>query len=242
MNVIRVDRSELTKKEIIRVAANFFLRDGYSGTTFRTMSKVLHMSTGNMTFHFPTKEHLLAELVDMLCKFQWMLMEKEIKEGMNSIGAICLELLTMAAACEQNEIIKEFFLAAYTSPLSMEIIRKNDTERAKQVFGEYCTEWSEADFSDAEALVSGIEYATLMTTSTSAPLEPRIRSALELILSIYHVPPALRASQIEQALSTDYPSLGLRVFEEFKDFVDRETEQALYNLLVRKQSAKQTDA
>lgn len=68
--MIRVDCVELTCKEITRVAANFFLKDGYRKTTFRAMSQVMNMSTGNMTFHFPTKEHMLAGLVDMLG--QWI--------------------------------------------------------------------------------------------------------------------------------------------------------------------------
>lgn len=232
--MIRVDRVELTRKEIIRVAANFFLKDGYTKTTFRAMSQALNMSTGNMTFHFPTKEHMLAELVDMLCQYQWKMMEEEAKDGINSVMAICLELLTIAAACEQDEVIKDFFLAAYTSPLTMEIIRKNDKERAKQVFGEFCPDWTDERYSEAETLVSGIEYATLMTTSTSAPLELRIRGALELILTVYNVPEDVRKKKIAKALAIDYQPLSLRVMAQFRAYVDNETEQALFKLLQRK--------
>lgn len=232
--MIRVDRVELTRKEIIRVAANFFLKDGYTKTTFRVMSQALNMSTGNMTFHFPTKEHMLAELVDMLCEYQWKMMGEEAKDGINSVMAICLELLTMASACEQDEVIKDFFLAAYTSPLTMEIIRKNDKERAKKVFGEFCPDWTDERFSEAETLVSGIEYATLMTTSTSAPLELRISGALELILTVYNVPEDVRKKKIAKALATDYRPLSQRVMKEFRAYVDNETEQALFKLLQRK--------
>lgn len=233
--MIRVDRVELTRKEIIRVAANFFLKDGYTKTTFRVMSQALNMSTGNMTFHFPTKEHMLAELVDMLCEYQWKMMGEEAKDGINSVMAICLELLTMASACEQDEVIKDFFLAAYTSPLTMEIIRKNDKERAKKVFGEFCPDWTDERFSEAETLVSGIEYATLMTTSTSAPLELRISGALELILTVYNVPEDVRKKKIAKALATDYRPLSQRVMKEFRAYVDNETEQALFKLLQRKE-------
>ena len=66
--MIRVDRKELTRSEIVRVAVNCFLIDGYTKTTVNSMCKKLNMSPGNMTFHFPTKEHMLAELVEMLCK------------------------------------------------------------------------------------------------------------------------------------------------------------------------------
>lgn len=233
--MIRVDRAELTRNEIIRVAANRFLNDGYTKTTVASMAKALSMSTGNMTFHFPTKEHMLAELVDMLGKYQQKRMEEEARDGTSSIMAICLELLTIASACEQDEIAKEFFLASYTSPLCVEHIRKNDKERAKDAFKEYCTHWTEEQFEEAGILVSGIEYATLMTTSDTACLEHRISGALNTILQIYNVPELVRKQKIEKVISMDYNALGLQVLENFRTYVDRETEQAIFNLLARKQ-------
>lgn len=232
--MIRVDRSELTKNEIIRMAANRFLNDGYSKTSIHAMCKDLNMSTGNLTFHFPTKEHLLAVLVDLLCDFQQKLMEEEAAEGTSSLMALCLELLTIAAACEQDEIAKDFFLSSYRSEMAMEIIRKNEAKRAKKVFREHCADWSDAWYEEAAALVSGIEYATLMTTANSAPLEVRIGGALKTIMGIYHVPMELRDAKIKKALMMDYRALGLRVLKEFREYVDHSTEQALLNLMVRK--------
>lgn len=57
-----------------------------------TICDELDMSPGNITFYFPTKEHLLAVLVDMMCDFQWRLMEHEANEGYSSVMALCLEL------------------------------------------------------------------------------------------------------------------------------------------------------
>ncbi len=232
--MIRVNRKELTRSEIIRVASNFFLQEGYTKSTVNAMCKKLGMSPGNMTFHFPTKEHLLAELVDMLCRFQWKMMEEEAKDGYSSVMAICLELLTMASACEQDEIAKDFFLSAYRSELCMNLIRKNDKERAQKVFREYCGDWTDEKFEEAATLVSGIEYATLLTTQHSASLELRISGGLDTILGIYNVPEELRKTKINKVLAMDYPSLGLRVLEEFRTFVDTQTEQALIDLLKRK--------
>ena len=232
--MIRVDRSELTRNEIIRVAANRFLNDGYSATTVSSMAKALNMSTGNMTFHFPTKEHMLAALVEMLCSFQWSRMEAEAKEGNGSVMAVCLELLTIASACEQDAVAKDFFLATYSSPMTVEIIRSNDKRRAMDVFGQYCPDWTDDQFSEAEVLVSGIEYATLMTTETSAPLELRIRGALDLILTLYRVPEEIRKQKIEKVLAMDYRGLGLRVLSDFRSYVDRTTEQAILELMTRR--------
>ena len=232
--MIRVDRAELARHEIIRVAANSFLRDGYTKTTVSTIAKTLEMSTGNLTFYFPTKEHMLAQLVDLLCDFQRQLMEEEAADGTSSLMGLCLELLTIASACEQDEIAKDFFLSAYRSPLALEIIRRNDKQRAKEVFRAYCPDWTDEWFAEAETLVSGIEYATLMTTPDSAPLETRIAGALRTIMGIYKVPEEVRTRKIETVLAMDYRSLGQSTLSRFRDYVDKTTEQALHDLLKRK--------
>ena len=98
----RVNRRELTKLEIIRYATKKILGTGYSNTQVRGIAKDLNMSPGNLTFHYRTKEDMLAELVQMLCNFQWKMMEEEAKEGYSSIMAVCLELAAMASMCEEG--------------------------------------------------------------------------------------------------------------------------------------------
>lgn len=232
--MIRVDRAELTRNEIIHVAANRFLNDGYTKTTVASMAKSLKMSTGNMTFHFPTKEHMLAEIVDILCKFQWNLIEEEIKDGSDSIMAICLELLTIASACEQDKVAKDFFLSAYRSELCMNHIRKNDKVRAKEVFQQYCLDWTDEYFIEAENLVSGIEYAVIFTTLDSPSLEVRVGGALKIILSIYNVPKKIQEEKIRKVLSMDYQKIGINTLNKFRKYVDQITQQALIDLLKRK--------
>lgn len=229
----RIDKGALTKVEIITEATKRFLENGYSNTTVSAIAKGLGMSQGNLTFHFPTKEHLLAILVDMLCDFQWKRMEKEADDGVSSIMAICLELTSMASACECDETIKDFFLSAYTSPLCLDIIRKNDTKRAKEVFGTYCSDWTDEQFAEAEILISGIEHATLMVAGNPVPLEKRIEGALDSILGIYGIPEETRKIKLQKVFAMDYMSLGKRVLTDFKEYVVQANDQAFYELVKR---------
>ena len=130
-----------TKLEIIKVASRMFLEEGYSNTTIRAIATELGISPGHLMFYFPTKDHLLAEVVDMLCDFQWKLIKRITDEGASQLMAICFELTTMAAACEDSEIARDLYISSYTHPLTLEKIRKNDAERAHEIFGEYCKEW-----------------------------------------------------------------------------------------------------
>ena len=215
------------KMAMVRVANRMFLERGFSNTSVKAIAQELGISTGHITFYYPTKEHLLALLVEKLCDFQWQMMNQTVDEGKTSLMAICLELVAMAAICEENEIAKDFYLSSYTNPMCLEIIRKSDTRRAKEVFAEYCKGWNDESFAEAETLVSGIEYATLMTTHDSASLEIRIAGALNQIMTLYNVPADVRKMKIDKVLAMDYGNIGRRIFTEFTEYIDSENSQLL---------------
>lgn len=219
-----------TRLDIIKCGTTMFLEQGYSMTSPRQICDALDISTGNLTYYFPTKEHLLCELVDKLCKFQWKLMDEIAQDGLSSIMAICLELAAMAAMCDGDEIARDFYESAYKSPLCLEFIRKNDVERAMEVFKAYCPDWTTEHFAGAELLVSGIEYATLTAGGGPVSLEVRIAGALNQILSIYNVPAEIRIMKIDQVLSMDYRGIGRQMLQDFKTFVNETNEQALEDL------------
>ena len=227
-------RRNTTKLEIIQVASRLFLERGYSKTTIKAIADELDISSGHLMFYFPTTEHLLAVLVHMLCDFQWKMVQSAVAEGNTSLMAVCLELMTMASMCEEDEIARDFYVSAYTHPKTLEIIRNNDTERAKIVFGEHCPDWEHPQFAEAEVLVSGIEYATLMTVGEPVAVDLRIAGALKVILTVYQVPEELRKMKIDRVLAMDYRELGKRVLNEFKAYVEEANEQAIEEFLRQK--------
>ena len=231
--ILAVKKVKTTKLDIIKCASKFLFEEGYTHTSPRMICDALNIYTGNLTYYFPTKEHLLAEFVDMLCDFQWKMMEEEAQEGISSVMAICLELTAMVVMCEESPVAKDFYLASYVSPMCLEIIRKNDTKRAKQVFLEYCKDWTNEQFAEAEILVSGIEYATLMTTGEEVSLEMRISGALNQILIIYGVPEEIRNTKIQKVFAMDYRNIGRKVLKEFRKYVEETNEQAMQALLKR---------
>lgn len=222
-----------TKHEIVQTACRLFLEKGYSATPPKLICDEMGISTGNLTYYFPTKEHLLTTLVEMLCSFQGKLLQDMVQEeGTTSLLAVCLELATMVAASEENEIAKDLFLSAYSSPMCLEVIRKNDTQRAKHIYHEFCTDWSELQYAEAEILVSGIEYATLMTTNDSVSLETRLTGALNNIMMIFNVPEETRKLKIQKVLAMDYLALGEQVLGQFKSFVEQTNEHTVEMLLM----------
>ena len=223
----RVNPMNTTKMQIAHVALQNFLKLGVSNTTQRSIAEELGLSTGNITYYYPSKEHILSVLVEMLCDFQWQLMKQETNEGVTAMLALCLELTTMAAICEENAIAKELYITFYTLPMTLEIIRKNDAKRAKMVFAEYTQGWSENQYLEAETLISGIEYATLMTTESSAPLQTRITGALNTLMAVYNVPEQIRKTKIEKVFAMDYRALAKRVLKEFIQYVEQQNNKAI---------------
>ena len=210
-----------TKNAIIRVAIEMFLERGFTNTSTRAIAAELGISTGNITFYFPSKEHLLMVLVEMLCDSQWSMLEQQADEEETALMAFCMETMTVAAACEQNEIARELFLSVFRSALCRNFLRENHVARAERIFSEYCGDWTHQQFRIAEILVMGIQHAVIIPTDVEIPLSERIAAALNQILSIYGVPENNRAEKIRRILALDYNDIRQRVREGSLRYVDQ---------------------
>lgn len=216
---------------ILSKAVELFFDVGFSQTSASLISSELGISKGNLTFHYPTKEHILDELVKMMCDFQWQAMKEATDEGKSYLLAYCLELTTMAAISEENEQMRDFYISAYSHPMTLDNIRLNDVKKLKQVFGEYCEDWTEQQYFEAECIVAGIEYATLMTTEHSTNLHSRIEGALNSIMLIFGVPEEMRNTKLSKVFAMDYRAIGRKMLEDFKAFTKEENNRAIDELL-----------
>ncbi len=227
----RVKRESPTRLAIIQVAIELFFEKGFSNTTAATVCRKAEIGTGNLTFYFPTKEHILDVLVTMMCDYQWKIMGEATDEGNSSLLCYCLELATMAAISEESPQMHDFYVSAYSHPMTLESIRANDVEKMKRVFGAFCPDWTEEQFVEAEAIVSGIEYATLMTTQHSASLPIRVEGALDAIMKLFCVPEEFRKMKVKKVLAMDYRAIGRHILEDFRQYVSETNEKAITDLL-----------
>ena len=226
-----------TRLQIIQLATRLYVEQGYSKTTQKEIATILDLSPGNITFYFPTKEHLLAVLVDELFDFQNIIMEQAADEGKSSLLAYCLELTAMAAICEESVVARDFYVSSYSSELTLNLIRKNDTEKTKSVFAQFCPDWTDEMWEATENIVSGIEYATIMTREEDTPLPMQIERTLNTIMMIYGVPKDLRQIKIKKVLDMDYRALGRRILAEFKDYIDKINDENLKKAIKHKKKS-----
>ena len=223
-------RINTTRCDIIKVATRRYLKDGYSSTTAKMICDELDISTGNMTFYFPTKEHLLEMVIRMLCDFQWRKILELTEEGTSKLLALCLELATITACCDEDDVARDLFISAYTHPHTLEMIRKNDCERSVSIFSEYCEGWGDINYREAETIVSGIEYSTFMKTEMSPSLEVRISGAIASVMMIFGVPEEIWRKKIEKVMAMDYRKIAKNTLAEFIEYANSMTEEELDSL------------
>ena len=215
-----------TRMQIIRAGAKHFIGDGYTKTTMKKISQELDLSPGNITFYFPTKDHLLAVLVKELFDFQNLMVEKTTNDEKDALFVYCLEYVAMVALCSENEVAKDFYVSAYTSPYTLELIRKNGVINSKSIFNSWCTNYTDSDWMAIGIVVSGIEYGAIMFSNQQTELPFVIEKSLDSILNLYKVPQDIRISYINRVLSIDYITLGNRILGEFREYLDKTNEIA----------------
>ena len=216
-----------TKYEIVQTASEFFFTEGCSNTSPRMIAEKLGLSTGNITYYFKSKEHLLLTIVEELCNFQWNMLKAEIDKGIGSAASICLETMTVAVACEENEIARDFFIATFQSELCRNHLRQNHVERAKKIFAAECAGWTDEQFHQAELLVQGLQYSAIVPTDANIPLKMRLSGALNQILIIYNVNEKTRQEEIQKVLDKDCREISKKVLKAFTGFVKEKNAKTL---------------
>lgn len=228
-------RNRPTRELILQAGMRLFLEQGYTNTHCSRLTKELGISPGNLTFYFPTKEHLLTQLVEDLCSFQWMVMEQTHSEGNTYLLSYCMELAAMAALCQQSPNARDFYLSSYTHPMSLAIIRQQDAQKAKRVFGEFCPEFTDDDFADMENIVSGIEYGMLSTPSEDLDtLNRKVSHALDSILLLYRVPKKLREEKLAKVMASHYWENSMNLLHDFANYVEAVNAKAVEAALEQK--------
>lgn len=229
----------LTQVEIIQVASELFFEVGYTKTSPKMIAEKLDISTGNITYYFQTKDHLLLEVVERLCEFQSKLLGIESDMGIGTIESICLELMTVATACEASEIARDFFISTYQSDLCKDYLRNNHVERAKYIFKNECEEWTHDKFVEVEVLIMGIIYGIISSRNDNLPINNKIKGALNLMLGLYNVSDYIKEKEINKVLSMNCKEISKKVLSEFIKFNEKANEEALDSLIHRRRKMEE---
>ncbi len=81
---------EGTRRRILEVALQLFASEGYHATSVRDIAKVLELRPSALYAHFPSKEHLLAELARVGYAAHYDILEEAVRTAAdNPIDQLC---------------------------------------------------------------------------------------------------------------------------------------------------------
>ncbi len=221
-------KTNLTKLEITQVAMRMFLEKGFTNTSAKAISNELNISTGNLTFYYPTKEHILLELTKEITQFHTKSIDKILKKEKNDLYSYCWEVTAQIVLCEENEQAKDIYLAIYSYPLTLQYIKDWTAEKNQKVLGERLKDWTPERFRRVENVTSCIERSALTEPCTeSYTIEDKIRLILTCLLKIYDICYEEREKVIGEILELDYRKTGHELLKQLTKYVETQNKQAL---------------
>ena len=213
---------------IVQIASKLYLEKGFTETSNKEICDILGISPGNLTFHYPQREHVLTEFVKELCDFQWRMIDVLEHEDKSPLLALCIEFATNAAIAEESNAMRDIYIASYTHPMPLAVIRENDTKKTQQIFAEFNPDWTEEQYMVMENLYSAIEYGMFSSAGQEGiSLDMRVACGLDAAMRLYNVPEALRNQKIEKIIAMDYRSFGKKILSDFKDYITAVNWQAV---------------
>lgn len=220
-------KTNLTKLEIMQAAMRMFLEKGFTNTSAKAISNELNISTGNLTFYYPTKEHILLELTKEITEFHTKCIDKVLKDN-DDLLSYCWEIAAQIILCEQNENAKDLYLAIYSHPMTMHFVKDWTAEKNQRILGERLKDWDYDRFRQVENVTSCIERSALAESCTeSYTTEDKIRLILTCLLKIYDISTEERERVIKQILDTDYSKMGHDLFKQLSRYVGNQNKQAI---------------
>ncbi len=221
-------KSNLTKLEIMQVAMRMFLEKGFTGTSAKAISNELNISTGNLTFYYPTKEHMLLELTKDITQFHTKSIDKILKNEKNDLYSYCWEVTAQIVLCEENEQAKDIYLAIYSHPLTLQYVKDWTAEKNQKILGERLSDWTLERFRRVENVTSCIERSALTEACTDVyTIEDKIRLILTCLLKIYDIGYEEREKVIGEILELDYRKTGHELLKQLTKYVETQNKQAL---------------
>ena len=171
--------------------------------------------------------------------------------GKHFWGGIVLLCVLLAATVWIGACMEQSNLAVRQMLTEAQQTAENQLDKATKLVQEAKKKWDQSEgwvsaladhtpmdqirelFAEAELLVSGIEYATMMIAGEPVPMEIRVTGALNNILGIYGIDEETRKLKTQKVFALDYRNLGTKSLREFKKFVEKANDQAIHHLLKR---------
>ena len=132
--------------------------------------------------------------------------------------------------CENNDIIRDLYLAIYTNPMTMQFVKEWTAEKNFHLLKDRLPDWSLERFRRAERVNCCIERSALTEPCTEDyPMEDKISLILTCLLKIFDIPQTERERVINQILESNYSEIVDNEFNQFKEYILSRLQQDIDN-------------
>lgn len=221
-----------TKAEIIQVGIHLMLEKGFTATTIKEISEILGISKGNITFYFPTKEHLLLELTKEILDFHMKCIETVQQSGYSNLFAYCWEVVAQIGVCEDDEKMRDLYLAVYSHPRTVAMVKEWTANKNYILLKDRMPDWTQERFRLVENVACCIERSALTEPCTeSYTFKKKVLLTVDSLLRLYDVEKKEREEVFVQIMQMDYHEIGKVLHRRFAEYTEKTNEKMLNNTL-----------
>lgn len=201
------------RQRIIRAGISLYLGKGFFNTTNKMVASEAGVGAGSLNNCFRTKEDLLLVVAQHLVLYQkYSIRERFPNE--TPLMCFCLEIATELTLCENNDRMRELYIAIYTLPKTMNYVKEVYYKKTMDILGERLREWTEQDFYETEIITRAILYGFIMENCNARfTIDQKIRRCLNNLLKLYNVKRAERHDAIEKVLCSDLNETAREMME-----------------------------
>ncbi len=201
---------EELKNAILNVAAESFLKQGYTATTIKSITSKVGISTGSFNNIFQTKEDVLCELVRFVIEKQFGVSAKLVADKTDDkMLFYAVETVLQLYIVEMDENLRDVYCSAYSLPKPSAILQQTITGKLQDIFGAHLPGLDTKDFYKLEIASGGIMRG-FMTIPCDMwfTMEQKVASFLETTFLIYRVPDEKINAAIEFVKQFDFEAIA----------------------------------
>lgn len=215
--------TELSRRYVIFTACRMFLEKGYTATPLREIARESGVNIGSLMYLFGSKESILCELVRYVLDGQFQA-TAELVQGTTEDKLLfwAAETTLQLHMAENNENVRELYVAAYSQPKSSELIYRTIAVKMEDYFKDLHPDFEARDIYELEIASAGIIRGFMsVPCDMDFPMKRKVKRYLETSFAVYGVP----KEKIEEAIAFvsqfDFVAMARQVIDSMLDGLDR---------------------
>ena len=215
-----------TKDKVLHSAAVLFLEKGFQKTTIVDIANHAGVNRGSVVFAITNKENLLKMLVEYVLDGQFEASRKIVAgKTEDPILYYAAEIALQLYMAESSEQVRELYAAAYSLPMTSEMIYSKVTDRLEPLFRAYNPDWETSDFYESEIATGSIIRGYMAKPCDHYfTIDRKVRAFLKNSLVIYHVPDAKIDEAIRFVSAIDYDKIAKDTIQNLLSYLKKRIE------------------